>query len=287
MPWGGVNLAWVAQRNNPHDPMLTSNQKPLMYKKAKYTILSHKALNANVMELVLKGETKYIKAPGQFVEIELPGKFLRRPLSVCAYEKGQLTLIYKIVGEGTEILAKLPVGTELDLITGLGNGFTIDPKHHPHPLLVGGGVGLPPLYQLCKDLLKSGKKPTVVMGFNTKDEAFYFNEFCKLGIDVWVSTVDGTGGTKGYVTDAMVEHGVVFDYIYACGPLPMLYALLDATIIDGQFSFEERMGCGFGVCMGCSIMTANGSKRVCKEGPIFTRQELIPESFKLTPKSEA
>ena len=199
---------------------------------------------------------------------------MRRPISVCDWDETTLTLIYKVVGQGTDLMSVLCEGTELDLLTGLGNGFDTSVRTR-HPLLVGGGVGVPPLYKLCKQLIAEGKRPTVILGFNTADEAFYFNEFCALGIEVFVSTADGSGGTPGFVTDAMAANNVLYDYVYSCGPLPMLKAVAAMTPTEGQYSFEERMGCGFGACVGCSMMTKNGSKRVCKEGPVFTKEEVI------------
>ncbi len=245
-----------------------------MYKKGIYTIKENALIAPKVYRMVIEGDTQYITAPGQFVNIELPGKFLRRPISVCDYDETTITLIYKVVGEGTEIMSGLSVGTKLDVLTGLGNGFDTSVRTK-HPLLVGGGVGIPPLYNLCKKLIKEGKRPTVIMGFNTADESFLFEEFCALGIDVYVSTADGTGGTKGFVTDAMDRNFVIYDYVYACGPKPMLQALWEKTPTEGQLSFEERMGCGFGACVGCSIETKNGVKRVCKEGPVFLKSEVI------------
>ena len=247
-----------------------------MFKRNQYTIKENSALTDSVYRMVLEGDTQYLTAPGQFVEIELLGKYLRRPISVCDWDETTLTLIYKVVGAGTDQMSRLAVGEVLDLLTGLGNGFDTTVRTR-HPLLVGGGVGVPPLYNLCKQLLAEKKRPTVILGFNTADEAFYFEEFCALGIEVYVSTADGTGGTPGFVTDAMAANNVLYDYVYACGPLPMLKALADQTPTEGQFSFEERMGCGFGACVGCSMMTKNGSKRVCKEGPVFLKDEVIWE----------
>lgn len=239
-----------------------------------YLIKENKPLTTSVYRMVVEGDTTPITAPGQFVNIALEGKFLRRPISICDWDETTITLIYKVVGEGTKQMSEMKEGEKLNLIVGLGNGFNTDIRG-VHPLLVGGGVGVPPLYGLAKKLLAEGKKPVLVMGFNTADEAFYFQEFCALGIDVFVSTVDGTGGTKGLVTDAMAQNFVLFDYFYACGPLPMLKSLAQLTTVDGQLSFEERMGCGFGACMGCTIETKNGPKRVCKEGPVLTKNEII------------
>ena len=247
-----------------------------MYKRNSYIISENSALTSTVYKMVLQGDTTYITTPGQFVEIELPGKFLRRPISVCDWDAESLTIIYKVVGSGTDQMSALSVGSSLDLLTGLGNGFDTSVKTR-HPLLVGGGVGVPPLYRLCKELIAKGCCPTVVLGFNTADEAFYFEQFCALGVDVFVSTADATGGTPGLVTDAMAANNVLYDYLYACGPLPMLRALAEQTPTEGQFSFEERMGCGFGACVGCSMQTKHGVKRVCKEGPVFTKEEVIWE----------
>lgn len=245
-----------------------------MYKQNTYKIVSNKPLTDIIYKMVLEGDTQYVTAPGQFVNIEIPGKFLRRPISVCDWTDTTIDLIYKVVGEGTDLMSHMQVGEELNLLTGLGNGFSSCGKAL-HPVVVGGGVGIPPLYNLVKFLLQEGKRPTVIMGFNTAKEAFYFDEFCKLGIDVFVATLDGTGGTKGFVTDAMEQNLILFDYLYACGPIPMLKALCSATSVEGQLSFEERMGCGFGACVGCSMQTNNGIKRVCKEGPVFLKSELI------------
>lgn len=245
-----------------------------MYKKNKYKILSNEPLTKAIYKMVLEGDTQYLTAPGQFVNVEIPSKFLRRPISVCDWTETTMDLIYKVVGEGTDIMSHMKAGEELDLLTGLGNGFSSCGKAL-HPLVVGGGVGLPPLYNLVKFLQKQGKRPTVVMGFNTAEEIFYFDEFKALGVDVFVSTVDGTGGTKGFVTDAVEQNLILFDYLYACGPILMLKTIATITPVKGQLSFEERMGCGFGACVGCSMMTKNGAKRVCKEGPIFDKDEII------------
>ncbi len=245
-----------------------------MYKKNVYTIKDNTPLTPNIYKMILIGDTQHITASGQFINIELPNKFLRRPISVCDYDDTTITIIYKIVGEGTEIMSQMKSGDTLDILTGLGNGFDTNVRTR-HPLLVGGGVGIPPLYNLCKRLIAEGKRPTVIMGFNTADESFLFEEFCSLGIDVFVSTADGTGGTHGFVTDAMEKNCVIYDYIFACGPKPMLQALWETSPCEGQLSFEERMGCGFGACVGCSIETKQGIKRVCKEGPIFLKSEII------------
>lgn len=242
-----------------------------MYKQNTYKILENKPLTKDVYKMILEGDTQYITASGQFVNILLEGKFLRRPISVCDYDDTTITIIYKVVGEGTEQMKALEVGIELDILTGLGNGYDISKS--TKPLLIGGGVGVPPMYNLAKNLMANGQKPTVVLGFNTAEEIFYVEEFKALGCDVLVSTVDGSFGVKGFVTDAMKD--VDYDYFYTCGPLPMFKAVYNATEVSGQFSFEERMGCGFGACMGCSCKTKYGNKRICKDGPVLVKEEII------------
>ncbi len=244
-----------------------------MYKKGKYIIESNEALTQSIYKMTLSGDTQYITAPGQFVNIAIEGLYLRRPISVCDYSDGSLTLIYKVVGRGTEQMSRMTKGTELDLLTGLGNGFN-PAAECSAPLLVGGGVGVPPLYNLCKALLAAGKKPTVVLGFNTAAEVFLSEAFEALGANVVVTTVDGSQGVKGFVTSALAD--INFDYVYSCGPLPMLKALYDATTgVSGEYSFEERMGCGFGACVGCTCKTKYGNKRICKDGPVLDREEII------------
>lgn len=245
-----------------------------MYKKGIYTILSNEPLTPAVYRMVLEGDTQYITRSGQFINIELTGKYLRRPISVADYDDKTVTIIYKVVGSGTEQMRGMAKGEKLDILTGLGNGFSTD-NDAKRPLLVGGGVGVPPMYNLCKRLLSEGKRPTVIIGFNTKAELFYEEEFKALGVDVVVATADGSAGVKGFVTDAIREAKVEFDYLYTCGPLPMLKALYDATDVPAEFSFEERMGCGFGACMGCSCKTKYGNKRICKDGPVLKREEII------------
>ena len=245
-----------------------------MYKKGIYTVKSNTPLTPVVYRMVLEGDTQYITRSGQFINIELAGKYLRRPISVCDYDAKTITIIYKVVGRGTEQMRAMTAGQKLDILTGLGNGFSTD-NDAKRPLLVGGGVGVPPLYNLAKRLLSEGKRPTVVLGFNTKEEVFYEEEFKALGVDVFVATADGSMGIKGFVTDAIREAAIEFDYLYTCGPLPMLKALYDNTSVDGEYSFEERMGCGFGACMGCSCKTKYGNKRICKDGPVLKREEII------------
>ena len=245
-----------------------------MYKRDIYTILSNEPLTPAVYRMVLEGDTQYITRSGQFINIELEGKFLRRPISVSDYDATTVTIIYKVVGSGTEQMREMLPGTKLDILTGLGNGFSTE-NSAQRPLLVGGGVGVPPLYNLCKRLLSEGKRPSVILGFNTDSEVFYFEEFKALGVDVYCSTADGSMGIKGFVTDAIKENGVEFDYLYTCGPLPMLKALYSATECDGEYSFEERMGCGFGACMGCTCKTKYGNKRICKDGPVLKRDEIV------------
>ena len=220
--------------------------------------------------MVLEGDTQYITAPGQFINIRLEGKFLRRPISVCDCDGSTITIIYKVVGSGTEYMSKLEKGRVLDILTGLGNGYDISKS--TNPLLIGGGAGVPPLYMLAKKLIASGQKPVVILGFNTEEEIFYEQEFKSIGCDVRVTTVDGSYGIKGYVTDAFPDD---YDYFYTCGPMPMFRAIEKAAKTSGQYSFEERMGCGFGACMGCSCKTKYGSKRICKDGPVLEREEII------------
>ena len=242
-----------------------------MYKQNKYKILSNEPLTKDVYKMVLEGDTEYITAPGQFINIALDGKYLRRPISVCDYDEDCITIIYKVVGEGTEQMSALKIGAVLDVLTGLGNGYDISKS--TKPLLIGGGVGVPPMYNLAKTLIASGQAPTVILGFNTADEVFYEQEFKTLGCDTFVTTADGSYGIKGFVTDAL--SGIDFGYFYTCGPLPMFKAIYNAVDKDGQFSFEERMGCGFGACMGCSCKTKYGNKRICKDGPVLEKEEII------------
>ena len=236
-----------------------------------FTIIKNASLTSNVYIMELKGDTEGIRC-GQFVNIRLDGMFLRRPISVCDCAGGVLTIIYKVVGRGTEQMSKMTEGESLDLLTGLGNGYDTS-LSGDRPLLLGGGVGVPPMYMLCKELVKEGKKPTVILGFNKADEVFYEEEFRSLGATVLVATADGSYGIKGFVTTAM--EGVDYSYFYTCGPEPMLKAVYNATKTNGQFSFEERMGCGFGACMGCSCKTITGYKRICKEGPVLTKEEIL------------
>ena len=234
-----------------------------------FTILSNEQIASHIYKMRLEGATDGIKA-GQFVDISVPGLFLRRPISVCDVEGTVLTLIYKVVGEGTRKMAAMAVGTELNLLTGLGNGYTIK-NAGARPLLVGGGVGVPPLYYLAKQLRAQGLTVRVILGFNTANEVFYEQEFNDLGCEVVVTTADGSHGTKGFVTAALDGQQ---SYYYACGPMPMLRALIAAAGTQGEVSMEERMGCGYGVCVGCTIQTTQGNKRVCKDGPVFEAGEI-------------
>ena len=239
-----------------------------------YNIESNEPLTQTVYRMRLLGDTSAFSKPGQFLNIALDGFFLRRPISVCDYDETGVTILYKVVGKGTAQMAAMQPGQTLDVLTGLGNGYDIS-KCGSHALLLGGGVGVPPLFGLCKALLKSGRQVSVVLGFNTKDEVFYEADFRALGADVTVATADGSSGVKGFVTDAFPES---YDYFFACGPEPMLKAVCKATVTSGQLSFEERMGCGFGACMGCSCKTLTGYKRICKEGPVLEKEEIRWES---------
>ncbi|MBQ2735658.1 MAG: dihydroorotate dehydrogenase electron transfer subunit [Clostridia bacterium] len=237
-----------------------------------FTIKEHTALTKNVYRMVLEGDTSAITASGQFVNLLLDGFYLRRPISVCDREEGLLTIVYKVVGKGTEKMSQMQVGEVLDILTGLGNGYNLNDAGE-RPLLLGGGVGVSPMYLLAKELIAQGKQVSVILGFNTKDEIFYEDEFRAIGADVTVATADGSYGVKGFVTDAMKD--IDYTYFYTCGPEPMLKAVWKASVTGGQFSFEERMGCGFGACMGCSCKTLTGNKRICKEGPVMRKEEIL------------
>lgn len=241
-------------------------------KQSIFTVTENRKIASSVYEMTLSGDTSAVTAPGQFVNIRLDGFFLRRPISVCDCESGTLRLIYKVVGNGTQAMSKLQNGTELDVLTGLGNGYNTG-KSGDRPLLLGGGVGVPPMYMLAKKLISEEKDVTVILGFNTENEVFYENEFQALGAKVLVTTADGSKGIKGFVTDAMDK--VDYTYFYTCGPEPMLKAVYNKSTTSGQFSFEERMGCGFGACMGCSCKTKYGNKRICKDGPVLEKEEII------------
>ncbi len=240
-------------------------------KQGKFQIIENRKLTESVYQMTLQGDTSAISAPGQFVNIQLDGLFLRRPISVCNAEGDLLTIIYKVVGKGTEKMSAMTQGT-LDVLTGLGNGYDLA-KAGEHPVLLGGGVGVPPMYLLCKELLAMGKQVSVILGFNTKSEVFYEKEFQALGAAVTITTADGSYGTKGFVTDAM--ENMDYSYFYCCGPEPMLKAVCRVSKTSGQLSFEKRMGCGFGACMGCSCKTITGYKRICKEGPVLQKEEIL------------
>ncbi len=237
------------------------------------TITENAEIAKNTYRMRLAGGSLDEIGPGQFVNIRLDGKYLRRPISVCDAEDGILTLIYKVVGEGTAMMSAFLPGKPLDVLTGLGNGYDLSPAGE-RPLLIGGGAGVPPLYFLAKRLLEAGARPAVALGFNTASEVFMTSEFASLGLDTYLATADGSCGTKGFVTQILPSD---YTYFYTCGPLPMLRAVDRAAVTSGQFSFEERMGCGFGACMGCTQKTKNGYKRVCKDGPVFLREEIIWE----------
>ena len=235
-------------------------------------VKSNRMIAKNTYECVLVGDTSAITAAGQFVNIKLDGFYLRRPISVCDLNGNELTLIYKAVGKGTEKMATTDVGESWQVLCGLGNGYDLS-KAGDSPLLIGGGAGVPPMYLLCKRLAEMGKKCSVILGFGSADECFYEDKFKQLGADVYVTTADGSYGTRGFVTDAM--DSISYSYFYTCGPEPMLKAVYNKSTTDGEFSFEERMGCGFGACMGCSCKTKYGNKRICKDGPVLTKEEII------------
>ena len=238
-----------------------------------FKISLNQKLTDNVYKMVLVGDTSDITACGQFINIQLDGLYLRRPISVCDCDETAVTIIYKVVGHGTEQMSKMVVGDTLDVLTGLGNGYDLSLSGNA-PVLLGGGVGVPPLYMLAKNLVAQGKKVSVVLGFNTQSEVFYEQEFKDLGCDVTVTTVDGSYGVKGFVTNAYPND---YTYFYTCGPEPMLKAIYKTSKTSGQLSFEERMGCGFGACMGCSCKTIAGYKRICKDGPVMQKEEILWE----------
>lgn len=245
-------------------------------KDTEFTVKSLRNLTGSVYELVLDGDTSDFSAPGQFVEISVPGLFLRRPISVCDWNESSLTLLVKDIGAGTSRLHHLQVGSSLQVITGLGNGFDVNTLNDAGKtaVLVGGGIGIAPLYALARILKNAGKTVKTVLGFRNADEVFYTAEFGKFG-DVYIATEDGSVGTKGFVTD-VIKQMPDCGYVYACGPMPMLKAVVQMPqVTGGQFSFEARMGCGFGACVGCTIKTVNGPKRVCKEGPVFQKEEIV------------
>ncbi|MBE7016667.1 MAG: dihydroorotate dehydrogenase electron transfer subunit [Ruminococcaceae bacterium] len=237
-----------------------------------YTISENTRLAEGIYRMVLSGDSSACTAPGQFINIKLDGFYLRRPISVCDWDESSITIIYKVLGRGTEMMTSLPLGTELDVLTGLGNGYDLS-KSGDKPLLIGGGVGIPPLYNACRQLIAQGKKPTVILGFNSSADMFYVDEFAALGADVLISSADGSVGVKGFVTDVMKD--LDYTYFYTCGPTAMLKAIDAIAKTSGELSFEERMGCGFGACMGCSCKTKYGNKRICKDGPVLVREEIV------------
>ena len=234
------------------------------------TILYNNEIAPATFDMKLTGDVSDITAPGQFVNFAVPGKTLRRPISVCDCDSLTLRVIYKVVGEGTDIMSKMAAGDAIDTLTGLGNGYDTSLSGES-PLLIGGGAGIPPLFWLAKKLIDEGKRPTVILGFNTSEEIFLKDEFASLGCGTILTTADGTSGVRGFVTDAFPEG---YSYTYSCGPLPMLRAVYDMSTTSGQYSFEERMGCGFGACMGCTVRTKNGYKRICKDGPVLAKEEI-------------
>lgn len=245
-----------------------------MHKQGIYKILSNQGIADQTFEMVLEGDTSYFTNSGQFVNIALEGKFLRRPISVCDYDQKQITLIYRVVGEGTQMMSRMCAGEILDLLTALGNGFSIN-GNSKKPLLVGGSCGVAPLYGLAKQLVALGGQVSVVCGFATKDDIFYADKFKEIGVELHIATNDGSYGTKGFVTDLLKNNEIEYDYFYCCGPMPMMKAICEMTTVDGECSLEAHMGCGFGACMGCSCKTTVGSKRVCKEGPVFKKNEIV------------
>ena len=242
-------------------------------KQGLFEIVQNIALTDTVYKMTLRGDTSAVTAPGQFVNIKLDGLYLRRPISVCDVQGDLLTIIYKVVGKGTAQMSEMREGM-LDILSGLGNGYDLS-LAGDMPVLLGGGVGVPPMYLLAKRLIAQGREVKVILGFNTKSEVFYEEEFKVLGADVTVTTVDGSYGTKGFVTDVLKD--LQYSYFYTCGPEPMLKAVYKTSVTSGQMSFEKRMGCGFGACMGCSCKTITGYKRICKEGPVMKKEEILWE----------
>ena len=238
-----------------------------------FEIVSNRRIAPNVFEMVLRGDCSAVAAPGQFVNLRLDGFYLRRPISVCNVDGDALTLIYKVVGRGTEAMSRMQPGEKLDALVGLGNGYSLD-ECGDRPMLIGGGAGVPPMYLLARRLLARGADVTVVLGFNAREEIFYEEEFRALGAKVVVATADGSYGVRGFVTDAMKQLPAP-SAVCACGPEPMLKAVYNAADVPGQFSFESRMGCGFGACMGCTCKTKYGAKRICKDGPVLRREEIV------------
>ena len=237
-----------------------------------YTIKSNEKLTENVFKMIFEGDTTAVTAPGQFINIKIEGLYLRRPISIFDCKENELTIIYKVVGTGTEIMSRMEAGTKLDILVGLGNGFDTSVSGD-NAVVIGGGVGVPPMFYLAKKLLAEGKNVTAILGFNKADEVFGKEDFEAIGCNTIVTTVDGSMGIKGFVTDALKE--IDYTYFFTCGPEPMLKALYNASVTSGQFSFEERMGCGFGACMGCSCKTKYGNKRICKDGPVLVKEEII------------
>ena len=250
-----------------------------MYKEIKHTlrIISNEQLTYKTWRMVLEGDIREITDSGQFINIALPGKYLRRPISVSDFapESGRVTILYDTVGSGTKEMSEMQEGEALDVLVGLGNGFS-DPRKHKKVLLLGGGIGVAPLYRLALECKEKGVEPIVILGFNTRNDVIPMKQWLKdEGIETHLATVDGTEGTKGFVTDVIKEKEIKGDYFYACGPMPMLKALCTALQVPGEVSLESRMGCGFGICMCCSVQTKDGAKRICKDGPVFRKEELI------------
>ncbi len=246
----------------------------MILKQVFMTVCENKLIAKNTYYMTLSGDTSSLTAPGQFINIKLNGFFLRRPISVCDYDDNSVTLIYKVVGGGTKLMSELKPGEQLDVLCGLGNGYDIK-RSGGRPVLIGGGVGIPPLYNLCRKLIEQGDDVTVILGFNSEDEIFSVKEFEETGARVFVATADGSVGTKGFVTDVLKN--IDYSFFYTCGPMPMFRAIENIAQTGGQYSFEERMGCGFGACMGCSCKTVTGYKRICKDGPVLYKEEILWE----------
>ena len=237
----------------------------------RYTVVKNEEIAPGTYYMTIAGDTSQIKDPGQFINIKIDGLYLRRPMSICSYDEESMSIIYKVVGKGTEAMSRMPAGDSFDALSPLGNGFDTE-KIPEGALLIGGGAGAMPIYTLAMILRDKGKKPHVIIGFNREEEIFFADEFRDLGVELTIATMDGSVGVKGTVVDAMEKANR--PYVCVCGPDPMMKAVAEHSS-GGQFDLGARMACGFGACMGCTVITKSGPKRVCKDGPIFDQEEII------------
>jgi dihydroorotate dehydrogenase electron transfer subunit len=243
-------------------------------KQGVFTVADNRPLSRRLSRLRLNGDSSAIAGPGQFVSLSLPGFFLRRPFSVCDWDASGFSIVYEQVGKGTEAMLSLTPGDTLDVLTGLGNGFDLRRAGNA-PLLVGGGSGVSPMLGLTRRLLSEGRTPHVILGFSGREDVALLEDFRLIGVCPTVTTLDGSFGLRGFVTDALDD--LEPSFFYACGPEAMLRAVSERCACDGQLSFDARMGCGFGACMGCTRPTRSGPKRVCKDGPVFDKGEILWE----------